>query len=339
MIVAALRDLVWRRRRFAIAIVAAALVFGMSLLMSGLADSFPNEVDRLLDRLGGESYLAAEGEPGPFTTTKLLPVDAAPGMAPFIMTGTATRVDGDLRDVTLIGLPVGRSVGVRDGTETAAPGEAVVDRALGVDLGATLTVGGVQFRVVGRTTRTTIFGGQPVAFVPIQDLQGLVAAGQPITRAWIVEDAANASAPPGLERFDRDAAAEDLLRPLQGANRSISFVKALLWLVAACIIGSVVFLSALERVRDFAIFKATGVATKSIAVGLALQAVILAVASSIVSVGVALLLGPAFPMPIEIPMSAYVSLPLLAIVIGLAASIAGMRRAVTIDPALAFGGR
>jgi putative ABC transport system permease protein len=33
-----------------------------------------------------------------------------------------------------------------------------------------------------------------------------------------------------------------------------------------------------------------------------------------------------------------VLLPVIAVVIGLLASVAGMRRAVTVDPALAFGG-
>ena len=34
----------------------------------------------------------------------------------------------------------------------------------------------------------------------------------------------------------------------------------------------------------------------------------------------------------------YISLPLVAIVVGLLASLAGFRRAVSVDPALAFGG-
>ena len=38
MILAALRDLQWRWKRFAIAIAATALVFSMSLVMSGLSD-------------------------------------------------------------------------------------------------------------------------------------------------------------------------------------------------------------------------------------------------------------------------------------------------------------
>jgi putative ABC transport system permease protein len=43
-------------------------------------------------------------------------------------------------------------------------------------------------------------------------------------------------------------------------------------------------------------------------------------------------------MNVVMPMRAYVALPVIAIVVGLLASGAGLRRAVAVDPALAFGG-
>ena len=47
---------------------------------------------------------------------------------------------------------------------------------------------------------------------------------------------------------------------------------------------------------------------------------------------------PVVPLLIVVPTSAYISLPLVAAVVGLLASLAGFRRAVSVDPALAFGG-
>jgi putative ABC transport system permease protein len=41
---------------------------------------------------------------------------------------------------------------------------------------------------------------------------------------------------------------------------------------------------------------------------------------------------------VVVPTSAFVLLPVIAVAIGLLASVAGMRRAVAVDPALAFGG-
>jgi putative ABC transport system permease protein len=99
-----------------------------------------------------------------------------------------------------------------------------------------------------------------------------------------------------------------------------------------------VFLSAVERTRDFAVFKAIGTSTSSMAAGLLLQAVLLSVAASLVGIVLALLLAPAFPMPVDISWRAMVLLPLLAVGVGALASLFGLRRAVRVEPALAFGG-
>ena len=64
------------------------------------------------------------------------------------------------------------------------------------------------------------------------------------------------------------------------------------------------------------------------------------VALSAVVVGVVLsaLLGPIFPMQVIVPGYAYVILPVIAVVFGLIASGTGLHRAVSVDPATAFGG-
>jgi len=126
--------------------------------------------------------------------------------------------------------------------------------------------------------------------------------------------------------------------PLKVAVGAITIVAFLLWIVAVLIVGSLVYLSALERLRDFAVFKAIGVPTRQILVGLALQAVVVALLAAVVGVILAQLLAPLFPMLVVVPTSAYLALPVIAIAIGLLASIAGLRRAVAVDPALAFGG-
>ncbi|HZE18169.1 MAG TPA: glutamine ABC transporter permease, partial [Mycobacterium sp.] len=51
----------------------------------------------------------------------------------------------------------------------------------------------------------------------------------------------------------------------------------------------------------------------------------------------AVLLAPLFPMLVVVTASAFLSLVATAVVIGVFASLAGLRRAVAIDPVLAFG--
>jgi putative ABC transport system permease protein len=130
----------------------------------------------------------------------------------------------------------------------------------------------------------------------------------------------------------------DLQRPLKQATQTINFLCVLLWIVAAGIIGSIVYLQALERVRDFAVLKATGTTNSALLGGLALQAVLLSLLSAVAAVVLAALLSPLLAMPAEISRGAYLLLPVIAVIVGLLASLAGLRRAVGVDPALAFGG-
>ena len=53
---------------------------------------------------------------------------------------------------------------------------------------------------------------------------------------------------------------------------------------------------------------------------------------------IATLIRPFFALPVSIPVAAFVTLPIIGLAVGLVGSLAGLRRAVTADPARAFGG-
>ena len=115
-------------------------------------------------------------------------------------------------------------------------------------------------------------------------------------------------------------------------------MRILLWVVAAVIIGAVVYLSALERQRDFAVLKAIGTSNRTLLSSLALQAVIVALAAVAIAAVVQVFLAPAFPLKVSVPARAFWQLPLFAVVMALLAGLAGMRRVARSDPALAFAG-
>jgi putative ABC transport system permease protein len=146
------------------------------------------------------------------------------------------------------------------------------------------------------------------------------------------------AAPAGLKVLTNDDVASDLRRPAKSGKSTIDIVSYLLWIVAAGIIASIVYLTALERTRDYAVLKATGTSNTTLFGALLLQSIALSLAAAIVAVGLALLLAPLFPFRMAIDASSYVLLAVLAIVVGTLASVAGLRRAVGVDPALAFGG-
>jgi putative ABC transport system permease protein len=344
-----LRDLQWRRRRFLIGVLATGLVFALALVITGISASFHNEVGRAVDAFGADEWVVSAKATGPFTTPVLFPqadatalrksnpdVTAATPMAVLRFTVMTSRV----RDINVIGLPVGAELGspkIRDGRSIGRVGEIVVDRSLGVKVGTTLAIGGGTFDVVGRTSGVSYYAGTPVVFIALNDAQRLALGGQPLVSAVLVRGRVT-SVPAGLRAMTGAAAISDLRRPLKSATGTIDILRILLWVVAVGIIGSVLYLQAIERTRDFAVFKATGVTGRSLVSGLAFQAVVLAVAAAIVAIGLGFLLAPLMPMRVETPASAFIVLPIVAIGVGLLASVSGLRRAVTVDPALAFGG-
>ena len=74
-------DLLHRRRRFVLAVIATSLAFGLSLLMAGTIAHLGNETDRIVALFKADRFVVADGGTGPFTTTRLLPASVAQGIA------------------------------------------------------------------------------------------------------------------------------------------------------------------------------------------------------------------------------------------------------------------
>ena len=82
MLLLGLRELQWSRRRFAVAVLATALVFALGLLMSGVSASFDNEIDRTVESFGADAWLLRVGELRPVHRARDHPGRARAGRAP-----------------------------------------------------------------------------------------------------------------------------------------------------------------------------------------------------------------------------------------------------------------
>jgi putative ABC transport system permease protein len=136
--------------------------------------------------------------------------------------------------------------------------------------------------------------------------------------------------------LDNAEVRSDLVRPVEGAKGTISLIRWLLWIVAAGIIGAIVYLSVLERVPQFAVLKGIGLPGWSLLSSLALEAVTLAGGAALLAVGLEAALQTAVAIPVEVPALSYGSLPVVALVAASFASALAFRRVTRIDPALAF---
>jgi len=343
----ALRDLQWGRRRFAVSVAATALMFALGLLMTGVSASFDNEIARTVRSFEADAWIVRAQSFGPFTGPATIPEDralqtrrlAGVRAADPVVISRATTSTPERRNLNLVGVAPG---GV--GSPAGALGRlleqgrtAIVDDSLGLATGDVLDLNGEQFRVGAVTHGRTYFAGIPTVVVSLHAAQQVSLGGRPLATA-IVTRGRPASVPHGLTVLDNAAVALDLERPVQQAKQTIALIRFLLWVVAAGIIGAIVYLSVLERTRDFASLKAIGVSARHLITGLVLQAVLLSATSAVLAIAFEQALAPSVAMPVEVSLLSFVTLPLIAASVGVAASALGLRRVLAVDPALAFAG-
>jgi putative ABC transport system permease protein len=339
-----IRDLQRRRRRFAIGVVAAALVLALTLMQTGIRASFDNEIDRTVDGFSADRWLKASGTLGPFNGSSAFPVARLaevrrqPGVRraePFAVL-TALSKTPEERMVNLIGVVPGGGGASGQAPPSLARGGAVADTSLELEAGDTMTLNGRRVRVTDTIEGRSFYAGVPTVYVALPLAQEISMNGRKLATGIVVQGTIQRP-PRGLTALSNDQVKHDLGRTVEQARGTISLIRTLLWIVAAGIIGAVVYLSAVERVRDFAVLKAIGVSTRTLMIGLTLQSALLSLAAVALGMLLALVLSPASPMAVEIPGSTYVTMPIGALLIGMLASAAAVRRAIRTDPALAFG--
>ena len=278
----------------------------------------------------------------PFPAAELQVVAATPGVvaaAPLAYKGATFKNGDSTHPGAMFGAPAGGPgmPAMSEGRAPSSPDELAVTSTVGRRIGEQLEVGSRKLLIVGIVNNSTALAKTPNLFVTTEGVQQLEFGGQPLISSIGIRGTLS-QIPDGYRVVNRNVAVDDLMRPTKIAVQAIRIVAVLLWIVAALIVGGVVYLSALERMRDFAVFKAIGVRTRSVLAGLVLQAIVVAVFAAAFGAVLARLLAPLFPMHVVVPGPAYPLLAILAIVIGLLASTAAVRQAATVDPALAFGG-
>lgn len=337
-----LRDLQHRATRFVVVVTATAVVFTMLLLMSGLVAQFEREPTEAVARLGADAWVLRDGVSGAFTSATTMDDAAHAGLAvdgraaPVVVARSSMLAAGETEDIVLIGAATG-GLGHPAGVPAPAPDEVLLATSAGIAPGGTIEIGARTFRVAATVDDATVLAGMPLVFVDLATARELVYRGQPLMTGVLVDGEVTAL-PDGLQVLTSEAVAEDARRPLERAISSLQLIRVLLWLVAAMIVGAVVYLSALERQRDFAVLKAVGASSRALLGGVAVQGTAIALTAAIAAAALAGLLVPVFPLDVFLTGRALLQLPVVAVVVALLASSAGLRRVRRADPSSAFAG-
>jgi putative ABC transport system permease protein len=337
-----------RLTRFLVIGLGMALVMAVTLLLAAFSEGFQLRSERLMDVFGADRYIVAAGSSGPMTASTPIPASLADEIAaqdgiearPLFMTQNAILTDGSPQGVVVVGSN-GDEPGLRlvDGRMISGPDEVLADEEIvGLAVGDQFLLAGETFTVVGQTEHATWDIANAGLFLQRQRALDLLAGGQDVATAIAIDgDGEITGLPDGVELQTRSQGFEDVLNRTAAAKRSIDSFTITLWLLAVVIVGAVLYLAAIERVRDFAIFKATGAGNLDLVLGLGLQAAFVGVIAGVLSIGLAHLMKPIYPGLLSLPLRVAWPVIPVAVVIAVLSSIVGVRRAIRVDPSQAFG--
>ena len=241
MLIAALRDLQWRHRRFLIAVIGTGVLFAMTLALTGLANGFQVEAQRTVSALGIETYLIPTGAADPFLSSTPFPevelgaVAATSGRSvavPLVYAETTLRDGGATRITSIFGAPEGGPgmPAIISGRAPSGRDEVAVSNTLGRKVGDDLEIGSGTVRIVGLVDDSTALGGQPNIFLTVAGAQQVAYAGKPLISSIGIRGTL-ADVPDGYRAVGQAAAVDDLMLPVRSPASAITLMAVLLWVV------------------------------------------------------------------------------------------------------------
>jgi putative ABC transport system permease protein len=349
MLAVTFADLRYRYRQFLIAVVGAGMALAMGVLLTGLVGGFAWEINHVVNAQHADHWVLSTNADGqltaaaPFSEAAVAAIGQQPSVQHaagiVVLPQHPLSINGKRTVVNIIGVPqqgFGSPADV-SGSGLANANDVIVDSKIHAHVGDVLSSGSTSLHVVGSVKNRTLLGGLPVVYVPIPTAQSLGLGGHPLVTGITLQGTPT-SVPAGLQLLTNAQIEKQTLATLSGATATIKNTRGLMWLVATIIIAALIYVSALQRVRDFAVLKALGASSAALGVSLCVQAIAVTLVAAAFAAVVCNFMSGLFALPVAIPSSAFITLPLVAVVVGILSSLVALRTATRADPVAAFGG-
>ena len=373
----ALKDIRHGLFRFVLTCFGLGLLMTVVLAMIGIYNGLVSDALAIVKAPAVDVWIVEAGTKGPFAEASSIPASTRdsilrlPGVreAGAVSYQTVeTETAGKTLRLYVIGYQPGRPGGplrIAQGRQMGASHfELVADRKTGLRLDDTLKLGRNTFRVVGLVEDAMNSGGDPAAYMTLNDamtLQSQIAPsaarvqsarGKPV----VITD--NVAAIVARLETDADvsllsqtvrqwkhlqamtqAEQEELLliSVVDRARRQIGLFLGILLTVSAVVIALIIYTMTMEKLKQIATLKLIGAPDRTILGLIIQQALILGLSGWAIGLAIILLVKDNFPRRVVLEPFNAMSLAGIIILVCLLASGLGIRAAMKVDPATALG--
>jgi putative ABC transport system permease protein len=363
-----LREVRHSRLRTGLILAVIALVAWLVFLLSGLANGLANDNGASLTKMDA-SGLVFEQDTRLFLHRSILPIETVEavrgieGVTDAIplghLTVTITDESGAERvDATVLGIdPTSFLVPDIDSGSTLADapaGGVVVDEELsrhGFSIGDTfkVTPAGNEFTIVGFTSGEK-YNHLPVIFMPLPEWQALKftslaesgGIADPISAvAFQGDDNALDAIANSVEGVDV-ATRQQVIEALPGYSSEMSTVQtilAFLFLIASLVMTDFFYIITLQKTNLFGVLKALGATTRTLALDLIGQVMLLTLIGAAIGAALANLVAAMIPanVPFSLSNDVVIIYGIVLLIVAALGSLLSVLRIARIDPIIAIG--
>jgi putative ABC transport system permease protein len=361
--------------RFVLTGLGLGLLFAVVLAMGGIYRGMVADATMLVDAVGADLWVVQRDTRGPFAERSVVPrsledrLRVVDGVASAETFTFATLQRGGVEDPVRIGIVGlswpsnrGRGIPLVEGRPLAeAHREMIVDRTLGLGVGARVPLGDDTYEVVGVTSGFVSSGGDALAFVTDRDADAILGWMAPESRR-LPDPAGDGAQPsavvvtllPGESAAATQArlagwpdvtvwtADEQRALLLQGvidkARRQIGLFRVILSVVSAIIVALVLYNMTVAKSHEIALLKLMGARTRVVVALILQQALLLGAIGYAMALAIGSVAFEHFPRRVVVTPVELAGVAALVVAICVVASVAGIVRALRIPPTLVLAG-
>ena len=375
-----LKDMAYHKARVALTILAIAVLVMLILLIGGIMNGLRWQARRYPEFTKADVWISAERSGGVFVGFSILnpeyvePVLKGKGLidetiSPLIFAQVRPVIRGRETKAVVVGYVQGKLGGPTEKDLIAGrlftpgpkyyapdqkppPPEVVVDDTVDLEIGETLELWGIDFKVVGKVRRLFFVFDTPILFMDIASARRGVLQNAIYVNCYIAKVKPGLSPEEVAARIDKECDVFTAVEAKSTAQtirtilknyvdepmKGVQFLRVMLWLASGLIVTMITYVTTLEKTREIGILKAIGASNRYIISMTMKQVGIMTGVGLALGIGLARLAAYGFPIFVLISWREAGIVALVTSVVCILGGYWAARRAMYVDPMIAFRG-
>ena len=369
-----LKDMRYRQARVVLTALGITVLISLILLLGGIMNGMRIQARQYVESTGADIWISAEGSGGAFIGFSMVVeeymafLNSEPGLtpdsaSPLVFAQARPRVHGKSTKAIVVGYKLRKLGGPKQAVygrmftpsnfedyrpEDPVPYEVVVDEKMALEIGEQITLGNEKVKVVGKAESRMFVLDTPLLFMDIRIAQELLLGNTPHVNMMIAKtgtDYQSAKVAADLDALEtieartlKQTLGDIISYYVDEPMKAVQFLRVMLWLAAGILVGMITYVTMLEKTQEIGVLKAIGAANRYVMGLLLKQVVLISGVGVLFGLILSYIFAAAAPIFVAIHLVESIIVACISFVVCCGSGYLAARKAITVDPMIAFRG-